>query len=344
MPDHRFFKNIGPLNLKSIAEGIEAELRNAENDIQIHDVCTLESGKPGCITFLTNVKYSKYLSETKASACIIEASEADNAPSHLALLVHPNPHEAYALVANMLYKDEAQETYISPKASIAATAKLGNDVSIADFAVVGANVIIGDNARIGPNTYIGDNVEIGPNTVIKDNCSITYTKIGANTVIYPGARIGQDGFGFAKTSKGMMKVKQLGLVIIGNYVEVGANTCIDRGAIENTIIGDGTKIDNQVQIGHNTTIGRSCVICGQVGLAGSTKVDDFVMLGGGVGVAGHLTIGTGSMIAAGSGIMSDVAPKSIMGGRPAMPIRDWHRSNAMIRRLIKRENKSGKNE
>lgn len=343
MPDSRFFKNAGPLSLRAIAEKIGAEVRNLEGDLQIRDVCTLEVGESGKITFLTNAKYARHLADSKASACIIEASSASDAPSHMALLVHPNAHEAYAIVAGMLYPDEPKKAQVSSKASVAASAKIGSNVNISDFAVIGENVVLGDNCDIGANTYIGDNCEIGAGTVIGGNCTIVFTKIGVHGFIYPGARIGQDGFGFAKTSKGMMKVKQLGRVIIGNYVEVGANSCIDRGAIEDTIIGDGSKIDNLVQVGHNTIIGRSCVICGQTGLAGSTKVEDFVMLGGGVGVAGHLTIGTGSMIAAGSGLMADVAPKSVMGGRPAVPIRDWHKSNAMLKKLIKRD-KPGKDE
>ncbi len=344
MPDNKFFKNTGPLSLRSIAEEIGAEIRNLDGDIQISDVCTLEAGKSGCITFLTNTKYSKYLANSKASACIIEESCAKKAPESMPILVHQNAHEAYAVVASLLYPDEENEPFISPKASIAATAKIGKGVDISDFVVIGENVILGDNCVIGANTYIGDNVEIGAGTVIGASCSIIYAKIGIKGFIYSGVRIGQDGFGFAKTSKGMIKVKQLGRAIIGNYVEIGAGSCVDRGAIEDTVIGDGTKIDNLVQIGHNCVIGRSCVICGQVGLAGSTIIEDFVMLGGNVGVAGHLTIGAGSMIAAKSGVMSDIPPKSVMAGIPVVPIRDWHKSNAMIKRLIKRDKPQANNE
>jgi UDP-3-O-[3-hydroxymyristoyl] glucosamine N-acyltransferase len=343
MLNHKFFKSIGPISLETAAQKIGAELKGACADIQIIGVGTIESAKQGEIAFLTNAKYSKHLLTTNASACIVDETAAQFAPNNLALLVHPNPHEAYALLVDFLYPDEKIATIISEKASIAKTAKIGNNVSIADFAVIGEGVVIGNNSRIGPNCYIGDNVEIGEHTEVYSNCTITFAKIGSNVTIKPGARIGQDGFGFAKSSKGLIKVKQLGRVMIGNHVEIGANTCIDRGAIEDTIIGDGSKIDNAVQIGHNTIIGKSCIVCGQVGLAGSTKVEDFVMLGGQVGVAGHLNIGTGSMIAAGSGIMSDVPAKSIMGGSPATSIRDWHKANAMLRKLIKKD-KAGKDE
>jgi UDP-3-O-[3-hydroxymyristoyl] glucosamine N-acyltransferase len=343
MLNHKFFKSIGPVSLEAVAQKIGAKLKGNSGNIEIIGVGTIESAKQGEIAFLTNAKYSKHLLTTNASACIVDEAAAQFTPNNLALLVHPNPHEAYALLVDFLYPDEKVTPVISEKASLAKTAKIGKNVSVADFAVIGEGVTIGDDCRIGPNCYIGDNVEIGESTEIQSNCTITFTKIGNNVIIKPGARIGQDGFGFAKTSKGLIKVKQLGMVIIGNHVEIGANTCIDRGAIEDTIIGDGSKIDNAVQIGHNTIIGKSCIVCGQVGLAGSTKVEDFVMLGGQVGVAGHLNIGAGSMIAAGSGIMSDVPAKSIMGGSPATTIRDWHKTNAMLRRLIKRD-KVGKNE
>lgn len=334
MPNHNFFEKSEPLKLSAIAQAIGAELRSDNTDLLVLDVASLTSAKEGDITFLMSPKYKKHLEGTKASACIIDANSASDAPKGLALLVHPNPHEAFAAVSLMIYPDPIIVGYKSDKASISASAKVSDSAHVSDFVVVEDGAIIGDGVQIGANSYIGKNVVIGANTIVYPGATISHSKIGAHCVIHSGARIGQDGFGFAQTQKGMLKVKQLGCVIIGNHVEVGANTCIDRGAIEDTIIGDGTKIDNLVQIGHNTVIGRSCVICGQVGLAGSSVVEDFVMLGGQVGVAGHLTIGTGSMIAARGGVMSDIPPKSIMGGSPAMPIRDWHKGKAIIKKLI----------
>jgi UDP-3-O-[3-hydroxymyristoyl] glucosamine N-acyltransferase len=166
---------------------------------------------------------------------------------------------------------------------------------------------------------------------------LEFCHIGDNCLFHPGVRIGQDGFGFVNNEQGLIKVKQLGRVVIGNYVEIGANSCIDRGALDDTIIADGTKIDNLVQIGHNVTMGRSCIVVSQVGIAGSTKIGDGVVLGGQVGVSGHISIGSGAMLAAKSGVVKDVEAKAVMGGFPAVPIRQWHRQNAILREMAARK-------
>ncbi len=335
MNRYRFFSKQGPFSVDEIAAKIGGKVVGNGNE-KVSDVGTLEGAKPGDISFLVNKKYTVHLAHSKAAACIVDQATADEYQGEMALIVHPNPHEGYAIAASMFYVDENPNEGVSEHASVSKSAKIGKDVSIEAFAVICDDAEIGDGCHIGANSYIGQGVVIGKGTRVMPNVTITHALVGEFCHIYTGVRIGQDGFGFAKTSKGMMKVVQFGCVIIGNYVEIGANTCIDRGAIEDTIIGDGTKIDNQVQIGHNCVIGRSSIICGQVGLAGTSKVGDFVMLGGQVGVAGHLEIGMGSMVAAQSGVMSDLPAKSIVGGSPAMPIREWHKSNAIIRRMLKK--------
>ena len=199
---------------------------------------------------------------------------------------------------------------------------------------ISEDVIIGEGCYIGENTYIGAGVKLGNECFIANNCSISYAVIGNNLVLHPGARIGQDGFGFAPSNSGITKVPQLGRVVIGNFVEIGANTCIDRGAIDDTIIGDHTKIDNLVQIGHNVNIGSHCIIVAQTGIAGSSHIGDGTMLGGQTGISGHVTVGKKVVLAAQGGIISDVADGEVLGGTPAVPIRQWHKQTIILKKLI----------
>lgn len=335
MSDCNFFKNNGPHKLLSIIEATGAKILNGDENQYITDIATITNAQNSELTFLSNNKYLSHLKTTKASICIIDNSNISCAPSHVTLLIHPNPQEAFSIVANLFYPKDDSVSSISTKASIAKSAKIGSNVTIEDYAVIKENVVIGNNCFIGSHVTIEDSVKIGSDTHISSHCSISYAHIGDNCVISNGARIGQNGFGVIKGTKGIVKVPQLGRVIIGNNVEVGANTCIDRGALDDTIIGDNSKIDNLVQIAHNCIIGKSCFICGQTGLAGSSQIEDFVMLGGQVGLAGHLTIAAGTMVAAQSGVLSDVSKKSILGGTPALPIMEWKRSVAFVRKLIK---------
>ena len=340
MPDRRFFVKVGPFKIKELAVMVGAKFKNATGEELISDIATLESGGQGEISFLSNAKYAKNLKTTKVSACILDAKHVEFVPESLALLISENPYETYAKVAEKFYPSTKMEEYnISKKSFIPSSCKIGLNVIIHDYVVIGEDVEIGDNTYIGPNTVICSNVVIGKSCHIKSNVTISHSIIGDNCIFHPGVRIGQDGFGFAPSKNGITKIVQLGRVVIGNNVEIGANSCIDRGTINDTTIGDGTKIDNLVQIGHNSVIGRSCFICGQVGIAGSSIVGDGVMLGGQVGLAGHLTIGSGSMIAAQSGVSVDVEPKSVLGGSPAQPIRDWHRTTVMLKKLISKKQK-----
>ncbi len=201
--------------------------------------------------------------------------------------------------------------------------------------MIGAQAVIGDGVVIGANTVIGKGVQIGSGSRIGALCTISHTIMGSQCIIHRGTHIGQDGFGFAMGRGGHVKVPQLGRVMIGSHVEIGSGTCIDRGAGPDTIIGDGCKIDNLVQIAHNVQLGRGCVVVSQVGISGSTVLEDGVVAGGQVGIAGHLTIGAGAMLAARSGVTRNLEGAKAYGGTPAVPIKDWHRQVVALNRLIK---------
>ena len=311
----------GPFKLKEIASVIGSELEPDFAELEIVDLSSLSAAKKGDLTFFDNSKYLEQFRNTAASACIVHPKYTTQSPKDIALLIVNDPYTAYAKIANYFYKPVKSEHLISPTAFIEPSAKIGRGV------------------EIGHASYIGKDVVIGDNTKIASNVTITTAHIGANCIIHSGVRIGQDGFGFAMGAS-HLKVPQLGGVRIGDDVEIGANSCIDRGSGPDTIIGSGTKIDNQVQIGHNVEIGKNCVIVAQVGIAGSTKLQDYVVVGGQAGIVGHLKIGTGTRIAAGSGVIKNLEAGSVVGGYPAINIRDWHKSTIMIEKLIRGERKN----
>jgi UDP-3-O-[3-hydroxymyristoyl] glucosamine N-acyltransferase len=321
MADTRFFKNSGPFTVAELVKITGAVLTAPAMDLKIvEDVAALDIADEHHVSFIDNVKYREQFKATKAGVCFVSPEMADFAPVGTVCLVTKSPYKAYALAAQAFYPDEMKGSgSISPHAVIHETAQIGKNVTIDACAVIGPSVIIGDNSRIG------------------SNASISHAVIGQNVRIYPGARIGQDGFGFAIDPTGHVKVPQLGRVIIGDNVEIGANSCIDRGAGPDTVIGNGTWIDNLVQIGHNVRIGRGCVIVSQVGISGSTVLEDFVVLAGQVGVAGHLRIGMGARVAAQSGIMRNIEPKSEYMGYPAVPIKSFLRQTAILARLVNKK-------
>jgi UDP-3-O-[3-hydroxymyristoyl] glucosamine N-acyltransferase len=224
---------------------------------------------------------------------------------------------------------------IHPSAVIAASARIDPSVEVGPLAVIGENVVIGPRGRIGAMVVIGDGVEIGRDVRIGPHASLSHALIGDRVYIYPGVRIGQDGFGFAVTPEGFQTVPQLGRVLIEDDVEIGANSTVDRGTLEDTVIGAGTRIDNLVQIAHNVRIGRACIIVAQAGISGSTVLEDQVVLAGQAGVAGHLRIGAGSRIGAQAGLMADVPPRSEMVGSPAQPVKAFFKEVATLRRWVR---------
>ncbi len=327
-----FFKPIGPLKAAELAKATGCELRG-DGEQLIKNVATLSGAQKGDLTFLSNPSYIAQLPQTKASACILDKRYALEAPEGLVMLISDNVYVAYAQIATMFYPAPTFVAHISPQAYVSKNAKIGHGCHIEAGAYIEDNAIIGENCYVGANTYIGQAVIIGKDTFIAPNTTIICAQVGQRCIIHSGVRIGQDGFGFAPSKTGIIKVPQIGSVIIGNDVEIGANTCIDRGALEDTVIGDGTKMDNLIQIGHGARLGKSCVIVAQVAVAGSTVIGNGVMCGGQAGIAGHLNIGDGAMVAAQSGVMQNVEAGEVVGGTPSVKIRDWHRQTAILRRM-----------
>jgi UDP-3-O-[3-hydroxymyristoyl] glucosamine N-acyltransferase len=336
MVDKRFFDRSGSKILSELAELSGAALHDPNNgDYVIDDVAPLDRASDHEISFLDNSKYIDIFSNTKAAACIVREKMVANAPKGTRLLIANDPYRAYALIAQYFYPYIPLNADISKHSYIDVTAKIGDETSVASGAVIGKNVVIGNNCCIGANTVIHDGVIIGDDVRIGSLCSISHGIIGSRVIIHRGVHIGQDGFGFSLGRDGHVKVPQLGRVIIGDDVEIGAGTCIDRGTGPDTTIGDGTKIDNLVQIGHNVQIGKNCIIIAQVGIAGSTKLSDGVVLGGQVGIAGHLRVGAGARVAAQSGVVSDLLAGGTYGGTPAVNVKDWHRQSIILQKLIK---------
>lgn len=342
--DTRFYKYNGPFKISEIAQIIGAETPESYEDKVINYIKPLNQAERGDLSFLIinqylkelSGKYLQQLKETKASVCIIpkEISIIEN--EDIIFLKADNSHLAYTKAINLFY--DSKKSYsaeIMPSAFIANSARIGKNCYIGHGTFIDDEVEIGDNCVIESGCHIGRGVKIGNNAMIYANVTITYAIIDDNAVILTGARIGQDGFGFS-TDRGIHhKIYHIGRVIIGKDVEIGANTTIDRGSVNDTIIEDGVRIDNLVQLGHSVIIGKGSIIVAQVGIAGSSKVGAYCALGGQVGVAGHVKIGDKAQIVAQSGIMKDIEDGQVVAGTPSMPVKDWHRQTIMMKKLIK---------
>lgn len=347
MADPVFFAPPTPQPLARIIEATGAKAADgADLALTISGVAPLDRGEPGDIVFLDNAKYAGDLAKTKATACFVSAKYATQLPEGVVALVTPQPYKAFAQVLALLYPSakRPQSVFgtvgIAPGAFIHPTARMEADVTVDPGAIIGPGAEIGSGSLICAGAVIGPEVRIGRDCVVASNATVQHALIGNRVIIHPGVSIGQDGFGFAMGPGGHLKVPQVGRVIIQDDVEIGANTTIDRGANRDTVIGEGTKIDNLVQIAHNVTIGRHCVIVSQVGISGSTVLQDYAVLGGQAGIAGHLTIGMGAQIAAKTGLMSDVPPGEKWGGIPGRPGKQWFREVATLTRLATRRSET----
>ncbi|MFJ6325475.1 MULTISPECIES: UDP-3-O-(3-hydroxymyristoyl)glucosamine N-acyltransferase [unclassified Rhizobium] len=345
-----FFPPHGGVNLKQLAEYLGAELDDtASAEVVVRSIAPVHRAGEGDVCYIISRKSRSELETCKASAIICLPALRSFVPDHVPVILSKRPHTDFALVGALLHPQAmrpiaftSNSTGISPAAVIDPTARLEANIGVEPGAVIGAGAEIGEGTYIGANALIGPGVKIGRNCSIGGGASVLCAYLGNGVIIHNGARIGQDGFGYAPGPRGMIKIVQIGRVIIQDNVEIGANTTIDRGTMDDTVIGEGTKIDNQVQIGHNVRIGRHCAIVSQVGIAGSTVIGDGVQIGGQAGLNGHIHIGDGVQIGAKSGVMNSIPAGERYAGLPARPLWDFLRESAEIaKRSGARDKKDG---
>lgn len=303
-------------------------------DAKVHTFAKIEEGTEGAISFLSNPKYTHYLYNTKSSIVIVNEDVKLEKDVDATLIRVKNAYESIAKLLQIYEASKPKKTGVAPQAYIAPSAKLGNNCYVGPFAYVGEGAEIGDGCQIYPHAVIGDNVKVGTNCIFYPNTTIYQgCKIGNNVTIHAGSVIGADGFGFAPGANGYDKIPQIGIVVIEDNVEIGANTCVDRSTMGATVIHKGVKLDNLVQVAHNVEIGENTVMSAQVGIAGSTKVGSWCMFGGQVGLAGHITIGDKTFLGAQSGVPGNLKGGEELIGTPPMNPRAYFKSQAIFRRL-----------
>jgi UDP-3-O-[3-hydroxymyristoyl] glucosamine N-acyltransferase len=334
MTDPRFFRRSDPIPLGDIAKEIDGELENSDAaTLLIHDIAELATAGPGEISVFNDPRYRAAFADNRASAVVTHRDLARHAPKGICLVFAAQPRLAYAQIGHLFYPPPALSPGIDHSAQVHPTATIGSHSRVDCGAVLGRGVEIGRRCHIAAHVVLGEGVMLGDDCRIGANTTISHALLGARVEVATSVSIGGQGFGFVPGPKGLVRMLQLGRVIIEDDVEIGANCAIDRGATGDTVIGAGTVLDNLVQIGHNVRLGRHCVLCGQVGIAGSTIVGDGVMIGGQTAISDHVKIGSGARIAGNSGVMRDVEPGQAVGGCPAVALRQWHRQTATLSRL-----------
>ena len=342
--DPRFFPCAGPQPLAAILAAAGGS-STADPALVFKAVASLDAAGPEEVSFLDNRRYLPALQQTKAGAVVVAAAMAAKVPAGAVVIVVKQPALAFARVCRLFHPPEAPLASIHPTAVVAADAVLGEGCQVEPYAVIGAGARLGAGCWVGPHAVVGAGVEMGPGCRLHAHTSISHAIAGARVVLHPGARVGQEGFGLVFTPEGQFETApQLGVVRLGDGVELGANTCVDRGAQSDTVIGPGTRIDNLVQVAHNVRMGRNCVIAGMAGLAGSATLEDYVTLGAQVGVAGHLTVGSKARVGGQAGVIADVPAGSDVLGSPALPLRDAVRSFAYLRNLGRSSSKNNTGE
>lgn len=338
-----FFNRAGPFPLRVVADTIGAELAHSADGLRtIHDVRSLRHAGPGHLTFFENRKYIGQLASTQAEACVLASAYAGRTPGATAALTTPKPYIAFALAVALFYADGLRSKVAAAPPDrdgghVHPSAQIAEGVTIEPGAVVGREAVIGHGTTVAAGAVVGYRVVLGSDCYVGPGASITHALVRNGVIIHAGARIGQDGFGFAMSAKGHRKIPQIGRVVIGDDVEIGANSTVDRGSLSDTTIGEGTKIDNLVQIAHNVVIGRHCIIVAQSGIAGSAELGDFVVMGAHSGVIGHVKVGSGAQIAGMAHVKNDVEPGARMGGTPARPFKDWAREVAALKQLGRKD-------
>jgi UDP-3-O-[3-hydroxymyristoyl] glucosamine N-acyltransferase len=339
-PDDRFFEALDPIRLEDLARLCGGVLENSDSsELMIHGVAPLARAGPRTVAFLGDRRYVPDLAVTRAAACFVARGDAGRVPATSVALTTPIPQGAWALAAGRLHRARAHPAdapAIHPEALLEEGVALAPCVTIGPGAMIGRGTAISAGAVVGPGVCIGRNGYVGPGAVIG------FALIGDGVKIYGGAVIGEAGFGATLGPRGIMDVPQLGRVIIQDNVTVGANSCVDRGAFGDTVVGENTKIDNLVQVAHNAVIGRNCLLAAFTGISGSAVVGDGCMFGGRAGVADHVTIGAGAKIAAAAGVMKDVPPGESWGGSPARPVKRWMRETALVAALARRRMETGR--
>lgn len=303
-------------------------------DVKVNNFSKIEEGKPGTLTFLANPKYTPHIYTTQASIVLVNNDFVAEKEIQATLIRVFNAYAALAILLDVVEKSKPKKKGVEQMVYIAESAQYGEDIYIGAFSYIADNVTIGGNAQIHPQVYIGEGTTIGDNVVLYPGVKIyPGCRIGNNCIIHSGAVIGSDGFGFAPEGDTYKKIPQMGIVIIEDNVEIGANTTIDRAVMDATIIRKGVKLDNLIQVAHNVEIGANTVMASQVGISGSTKIGEHCMIGGQVGFGGHITIGNNSNIGAQSGIISNIKENSNILGSPAIPVKDFFRSSIVFPKL-----------
>ncbi len=348
MANPLYYSNEGPFTLQELVEACEGSLtyQGPQSDwksLMVADVGGLRTAKASrTLSLCAMTSYVLDLKSTLCGFCVVSEALSIHVPDGVGALISSRPQRDFATICQLFYPQGGfiplgtQEALIHPEAHIDPSAQLGQGVCVYKNAVIGKGVKIGPYSVIGPGVHVGSGCHIGPHV------SVYYAHLDPDVYIGPGTRIGQEGFGFIADAQGHVPLPQIGGVVIEEGVHIGANVTIDRGSLDDTQIGRGSRIDNLVQVAHNVVLGAGCVLVAQVGVAGSTRFGQHVMVGGQAGFAPHLTIGSGAQIAAQSGVMHNIEEKNVVSGSPSLPIQEWRKLNVMLRRLV-RTGSFGKN-